>query len=365
MLTKAHSDEIIHQYGRLRAWAPRLLRRPLGVFFYITGACNLSCTYCWQRDQDANIHGLMDSTRDPMTPEEWVKVVQQLPRPSFLGISGGESTISPSLGPIIRAAADRRIPVTVNTNALTIRDEHLEILTAPNVRNISISIDGFAAIHDVSRNRKGLFDKVVVNIGRLNTARGNRRYPRISIKTVLLNETIGQLAEFRRFCAEILGASTLNISFQKLDEHYQFSLLYQHDLDAVFGTSHSRLYPYRDRDEVIQVLGDLIDGNERSHCEVVLYPRMKTRAQIRRFLEGDGVGVYEPCYLPLSMVVVLPDGEVIPCQSFGLGNLRDSGYSLRKVLKAEPYTAFLKRLESYGKALPSGCSVCCFSKIEG
>jgi radical SAM protein with 4Fe4S-binding SPASM domain len=365
MITKAQSDEIIYQFGRARSVIPKVIRRPLGYFLYITGRCNLNCTYCWQRHQDDNPHGLANSTLSPLAPEEWVRVVERLPRPSFLGLSGGESTISPAFGPIIEAATQRgRLALTVNTNGVSWKPSDIDLLTSPAVRNISVSIDGFRSVHDASRNRKGLFDKIVANIAKLNERRSSQGRPSLTIKTVLTDDSLDQLVQFREFCAEELKADTLNISFEKTGEHYQFSLLHHRDLDELFDSSESRLYSYRRRDEIVDVLEALLRCNRRSSCEVVVYPRMTSREQIAAFLQADGVGVYAPCHLPSAMVVVLPDGEVIPCQSFALGNVRDHAYEVGRVLKGDRYREFRERLSKCGSNLPDGCQVCCYAKVN-
>lgn len=364
MISKQLVDELVYQYGHLRAMVPSLLRRPIGYFLYITGQCNLDCSYCWQRHQEDlfEVDGWTNTTNKALTPDEWVKVVNGLPRGSFLGLSGGEATISPALGPVIEAAVGR-FPISVNTNFMSVKDEHFDLLTKSGIRNLSISIDGFAEVHDWSRQRKGLFDKIVDNIGRLNAVRKGRHSPTLTIKTVLMNENIDRMVEFHRFCADTLKADELNISFEKVDNHYQFSLLHNRDSRKVFANSRPRLYDYQSHDRILEVLGTLLEMNGGSRCNLVIYPRMKSLDQIRYFLDGKGDDVYAPCYLPLSMVTVLPDGEVIPCLSNGLGNVRDAGYSVAKVLAGNEYRNFWKDLVSNPR-LPKACNVCCFSKVE-
>lgn len=362
MISKTAMDEIIYRYGWLRSRFPRLIRKPLGYFFYITGSCNLDCHYCWQRDEVHSPGGLQNSSVNVMEPGEWVKIVRNLPRWAFLGLSGGEVTMSPALGPIVVAARGRN-PVTVNTNALSVKDEQIEVITDAAVRNISISLDGFAAEHDASRNRPGLFNKVVENVNRLNEARKNGK-PSLTIKSVLSNENMEYLAEFRTFCEETLKADALNISFQKTGDHSQFSFLKHSEIGELFRQSRPELMGYRDNETVVEALGGLLDGNGRSRCKAVIYPRMKTRGQIREFLANGGKGVLKACYLPFSMVVVLPDGEVIPCLSFGLGNAKEFDYNVSEVLKNKRYKQFCDRLLSFGPDLPEACNVCCFSTVN-
>lgn len=290
-------------------------------------------------------------------------MVERLPRLAFVGISGGEATISPALQPILKAAGRR--PVTVNTNAVTLRDDDIVALTTGSVRNVSISLDGFAEIHDVSRNRKGLFDKTVANIRRFNDARRGlgRRRPRLTIKTVLSSSALPRLMEFHHFCQDELEADSLNVSLEKAGGHYQFSLLHCGDADTVWSASASTLAPYADKDGLSRALKDLLALNATARCTSVIYPRMTRPEQVDAFLAADGRGCYRPCALPRAMVVVLPDGEVIPCQSVALGNVRDHDYRVSRVLKQRPYRQACGRIEGFGSHLPPACNLCCFAKV--
>jgi|GEM_PF-7024122 len=368
MLHKINSkvliDEFLHQYGKARAQLPYLLPKPLGYFLFITGECNLDCVYCWQRHQEElpEENGWINSTPRALSTEEWIKVVEKLPRRSFIGISGGEATISKSLLPVVKAAS-RRHPISINTNLLSIKENELEALTHNNVRNVSVSIDGFADVHDKSRNRKGLFDKIVENIRIINEIKGNRKYPKITIKTVLLNENLESMPEFRHFCGNSLQANEINISFEKINEHRQFSLFHNSSLQKVLSISKPALYPYEAPDRVSLILQDMLHKNISETCKLVIYPRMKNSRQIENFLAGKGENVYKPCYLPFSMMSVLPDGEVIPCLSASMGNVKDFEYDIEATLKNGDYANFCNSLLNW-QQLPPACNVCCFSTVS-
>lgn len=359
-MKKYYSDAILHYYGALRKKIPYLLPRPIGFFFYITGKCNLNCSYCWQREDEGRKDGWINSTDREMTPEEWVRVVRKLPRLSFLGLSGGEASLSQSFIPILKASQKRGLPVTVNTNGLALRDKPLEAMLKYGVKNISVSIDGFAGKHDAGRNMPGLFDAIIEGIERLNAVRDSKNVS-LTIKSVLLNDTLGELKEFHRFCTEELKADTLNISFAKEGNHAQFSLKYTEDIEQLLSEKSACLYDYEDHDRVIKTLTDVL--SDSSGCDVTLYPCMTKPSQIRSFLKMNGTGVYRPCTLPWALNVALPDGQVIPCLSLGLGSLRDNNYDFRRII-AQSKSPFLHTIDAMGESLPKTCNICCFSKIR-
>ncbi|MBF0143434.1 MAG: radical SAM protein [Magnetococcales bacterium] len=367
MISKHLMDNVLHLYGRLRASVPVVLRRPLGVFCSVTGRCNLRCTYCWQREDESREEGKagwVSSVQAEMTPDEWTRLVERMPGGMFLGLTGGEVTISEAFEPMLRTAAERRIPVTVNSNGATLRTKGIELLLALGVRNLSISLDGFAGVHDRVRQLPGLFDRIVANIGWFNAARGGRSRPALTIKTVLLDDNLGELLEFRRFCAETLKASCLNLSFAKVGDHAQLSLLYHDRLPEMLHGNPGALYPYKEPQRLRGVLAELLAGNATSSCRVTLYPQMHDDSQVEGFLAHEGRGPYRACFLPWSMVWVLPDGTVTPCLSYWLGNVREHGMTVLGVLRGERYRDFLYAMKRFGDELPPACRVCCYARVR-
>ena len=358
MINKSLADRLLRFYGRARAAAPFLLRRPLGYFFYITGKCNLNCHYCWQRDKSEVNAPFVDANRDVMTPEEWRIAARKLARGAFLGISGGEATLSPALEGIIEEARGKN-PVTINTNAVSLTEDHARLLTSPGIKNISVSLDGFAESHDNSRNGRGLFDRVVANIGKINSERRKGK-PALTIKTTLSNQNLGRLEEFAEYCQRELRADTLNLSFQKMSAHFQFSLVWSKDLPSLLRASSPEMYDY---DPVLaeRTISRLMAW--RGRMQISLYPRITDSAQLSHFLKMRGQGVYQQCYQPYSMVVALPDGEVIPCLSLALGNLRDHEYDMDRVLQGERYRQFLGQMTEFDGGLPRACALCCFAAV--
>lgn len=364
MMRKSLSSELIYRYGQMRRLASGILRKPLGYYFYITGKCNLNCTYCWQREQAKQNHHWHDAMKKELTPEEWKQVTEKLPRCGFLGLSGGEVTVSKAFPLIMETAAKKNIAVTINTNARFLTDTHLDLLTMKNVKNISVSLDGFADVHDHSRSMPGLFDEIVANLKRLNERRKKNHSLSLTIKTVLLDENIEQLIRFREFCEKELLANTLNISFMKTGNHAQFSFLYGDEIGKILSERKTSLHTYRHSEKILKVLENLLQENAQSKCEVELFPRMSKITQIRDFIEHQGKNIYAPCYLPWAMTVVLPDGAVIPCLSFCIGNVRDDQYDTNRVLRRKKYLDFLKKIKSCGHAMPEACHVCCFLKVR-
>ena len=364
MWTKSFADDAIYWYGATRIFFPRVFTRPLGFFLYITSQCNLHCGYCWQREEKDRCAGWMDTGAAPLDPDQWARVVRFLPFGCYVGISGGEPTLSGALPAVIRAAGPSR-PVTINTNGVAWKDEHLELFTSGAVKNVSVSLDGFADVTDAVRGEPGIFDRIVSNVSRLRALRGKRKSPSLTIKAVLLDENAGQLPAFHRFCEKDLKAGTLNVSFLKQGCHAQFSMFSTDDLKRIFKDCGARLHAYKNPEKVAASLGALLNQGQGSPCRVQVYPRMKTPNQASRFLRVAGLSGYRPCTLPWAQVAVLPDGEVIPCLSLALGNVKNHGYAVLDVLKKEGYARFCAMIRAAGDQLPEACHACCYLRFAG
>ncbi|MBF0134695.1 MAG: radical SAM protein [Magnetococcales bacterium] len=365
---KSLSDSLLHHYGRARSAMPALLTRPLGFFFYITGRCNLDCNYCWQREDEQvadRKSGWVNSAARELPPAAWVAAVEKLPRPCFLGLSGGEATLAKSFPDIMAAATRRGIPTTVNTNAAALRPRQLEQMLAGSLRNLSISLDGFAEVHDSGRRIPGLFQRIVQTIETYNRLRQGRSGVHLTIKSVLTDANVEQMLAFRQYCATTLHAETLNISLAKTGNHAQFTLMHHEDARRVIQEKPASLYPYSNPEKVAMLLERLLHDNRSSPCRVTLYPWMPHPDRIRYFLKQSGESVYQPCYLARAMVSVLPDGTVIPCLSLGLGNLGNYHYDIVELLRDnQPYRQFLEKMRQAERTLPAACNVCCFSRVR-
>lgn len=365
MISKQFMDTIIHKYGGLRKTIPGLLPNPLGYFLYLTCRCNLKCDYCWQRKDELRKPNWHNSCSDEMKAEDWINVVRNISRPSFLCLSGGEASLSTAFAPVLKEAANRRIPVTVNTNGHALHGKNLDLLFEHGVKNISVSLDGFADHHDKCRKKSGLFDSIVENIRELNSRRTSTSKPSLTIKTVLLDDNCEDLPAFRQFCEQELKAQCLNISFAKEGDHAQVSLKYCSDQAEILTGSQASLHQYSNQRMMTKNLSKLLADNATSSCSVALYPQMNSENEIAAALEAKGKNVFRSCRFPWAGVTVLPDGQVTPCLSIALGNVRDHAYSISHVLKQGPYSIFLDKIARMGANLPDCCTACCFLRSQG
>jgi len=362
IIKKSDSDALIRQYGKWNRRFGRFRRLPAGYFFYITDICNLTCEYCWQR-----LDGSKPNSASELSLQEWKKIIDKLPRFSFIGLTGGEATVFQGLNELIEYIKKSH-SATINTNGLLLDEERLRVFVKSGLDNVSISIDGFAENFDKAREQPGLFDKIRKNIKKLNQIKKefNSTKPTLTIKAVLLDECVEELEDFYEFCSQELLADNLNISFNKTTNHAQFDTRILKEWKDVIGRGKPIMYSYQNREKIVQTLLKLLQQSKTNTCKVSLYPQMKTESEIRSLINHNGINVYEPCHLPWAQTVVSPVGDVIPCLSLSMGNLRDYDYDIKKIYFADKYNEFLSWLENVNNAgkTASPCNMCCYLRVK-
>ena len=366
VLTKQKADTLLRAYGRMNRCLGPLAMRPILYFLYITERCNLNCSYCWQRmDPPAGDRGREGG--EELSADEWCRVISRLPGRAAVGFSGGEPLLIKGFDRIFTQAAQKS-PVTINSNGVLLTERMSSLFVEKGLRNLSISLDGFRDVHDASRGRAGLFDKTVGNIKTFNEIRqaAPSGRPALTIKTTLLDKGVADLAEFCAYCDTELQADTVNISLAKTVKHAQFS----HRLYDTFADLRTagvpKSIPYSSHERIVQTLTGLLANYARGRMRITLYPVMHTARQIAGYLGGDGKDVYHRCCMPWAMTVILAGGDVIPCLSVPLGNVRDVDYDIRKILSGNAVRRFRKtlgRLQRNGRTLDV-CNCCCFLRVQ-
>ena len=70
--------------------------------------------------------------------------------------------------------------------------------------------------------------------------------------------------------------------------------------------------------------------------------------------------IYSPCLYPYSNTIINPSGDVYPCLSYKMGNIKEQ--KLIEIMNNPKYSCFRKNLK-YSK-LFSACQMCCELKVK-
>jgi MoaA/NifB/PqqE/SkfB family radical SAM enzyme len=134
-------------------------KKASNLFFHILTQCNLSCSHCYINPEQ---HGR--AMLDIQTIESWLTLFKKQAPTTHLVILGGEPTLHPDLGQMVKTARGMRFKsITIDTNGYLFNNI-LEKITPDDIDFLSFSLDGATAqTNDLIRG-KGCYDAVITGI---------------------------------------------------------------------------------------------------------------------------------------------------------------------------------------------------------
>ena len=332
---------------------------PLRVAIVITHFCNLRCEFCMVVSPE-NVERAKKMQPHVLTLDEIKSIADQLPRYSVITITGGEPTARYDFMDIVKYVSERHRGHFV-TNGTVLNDEKLATVVSFGASNIlssglmsvGVSIEGPEEFHDHIVKIKGAYKKTVRTIHTLaeEKKKQKKKFPIVDLKVVITDENINSLVDIFKL-AEDNGADL--VSYQVVNN--------QQSSYGIEGTGDSKAHmkvppPVRPIDA--KLLRDV--------CEE-LHARSKTNAVTKvRFNPimpvDDIVDHYQntpdlehfTCNVVWSTMHIGPYGDVFPCYSYNMGNIRKS--TLMDIWNGDRYKKFRKQLQQAG--IWRGCIGCC------
>ncbi len=138
------------------------------IFFVPNYSCNFSCSYCYQNQYY--------NERNPLNSEiisafyDYVDI-EFANRKKYITIFGGEPLLpgekqKANIKSLLSEAKKRNIDIAIVTNGYTL-SEYIEVLKTANIREIQVTLDGTAELHNMRRylkNKADTFEKIVEGI---------------------------------------------------------------------------------------------------------------------------------------------------------------------------------------------------------
>ncbi len=129
---------------------------PLVMMLEPLHACNLTCTGCGRiREYKATINEML-------TVERCIAAMEECGAP-VVSICGGEPTIYPQLGRLVREILDRGRHIYLCTNGMFIRKRLHEFKPTPSFF-WNVHLDGLERTHDLCVEREGVFREAIEGI---------------------------------------------------------------------------------------------------------------------------------------------------------------------------------------------------------
>ena len=176
---------------------------PLTFVVYVTFACNLRCTYCFESRSLQGQRGMIQ----PDVIDSLFRAIAELqkqrnnPLPPEITLFGGEpllrgKTHEESIKRILEAAREKGCRVSIITNGVEL-SSYTDLLSRYDIENIQITVDGPKRIHDQRRifaNGQGSFDRIVSGIDE-----ALKKGLKISLRVNIDDQNVAYLPELADF----------------------------------------------------------------------------------------------------------------------------------------------------------------------
>ncbi len=312
---------------------------PLHIDLILTMRCNLACDFCVCRQEDNA--GIVSAFRAPeLSPAEWIDVVKDIKESFYfrpnLNLLGGEPSVYKGYLDIASFIKQQGFRCSYTTNGAFLARDAANIVSI-GVDVIVVSIDGAQEMHDSIRGA-GVFDNAAEGIRAINEAKKERgkKGPHIYLACTLSSDS------HKLFSSLVDVARELEINYVNF-LHLQFpdSEMGMHDIDV---------------DDLIQEMARAKAKAADNHIAINFYPHLKTDQIATHYLQSSaqlGTG----CISPWIRMVIEPNGKVIPCGDYVVGDVRDKETTTKDIWNSQEFRAVRRRLAQI-KLFPS-CERCC------
>lgn len=353
MDTASLYDNLVNIYGRVSAGLPGgWALPPIRCTLETTYSCNLRCKMCFQKEERRR------QRRREMSEGEMKGVIDQMPPKTLITLTGGEIFTRPYALNLVDYIT-RNHTCNLITNATLINKKIARRIVRSGVLAMGVSIDGVGRVHDGIRGISGTFERAVEGIRLIQEekVRQRKKFPLIDIKTVILPENANNIYQLYQL-ANSLKVNYLTISCLKASP-LQFSPPIRKKIpENAYG--HYWKVGRNFKPGLIEKQMRLVKGDKGS-VKVRFYPAGLDRRLGEYYTNCiNPQEDYEPCYFPWLGLNISPDGDVYPCISGKVGNIR--GGSLNQIWNGQEMRTFRKKLKK-ARVFPA-CQGCCYLEFK-
>lgn len=332
---------------------------PLRYFFELTYQCNLNCPYCYVGKE---------RKKNELTTDEWKKIIAQIPFYSFVTLVGGEPLIRKDFTEILFATSKKTLgKLNVVSNGILINDEIIDAFIKSNMMLLSVSLDGYGANHDRNRAKEGIWDKIITNLETLQARKSalHKKSPMIDIKTIVLENNLDDLPKLYKLCTD-MNFDFLSISFLRNNNLKQNSVL-RDTFGEEFWQQEYPVEQYFNMQHFEEVYKEIQSLSKKSKVQIRYSPKFEGGDELQKiknfFNNGQNKQItelYYPCKYPYSNMMINPQGDVYPCLSLKIGNVKDM--PLKEIYNLPKFRCFRKNLQC--SKLFTSCQMCCELKVK-
>ena len=326
---------------------------PRRYVLVLTNLCNLSCSFCVQeRKKKPNF----------MNREDWISLLNQIPKDSRITLTGGEPTLYKDFETIF-AKANERAETNMITNGLLLSNQKINtLINEKNFKVLAVSVDTQG---NVNREFKKLqWEFLVTQLQEFIDLRDKQdSKTALDIKTVILEENIHDLFNIHKLAMETLRADSHSLQMLKGAEIQHSDVMFK------FEQIHDdyEAYQYEKFDLLIDQLNLIKEYDYKHGYKTHLHPTLLNFNDNKKFIKEDLLYLnnkkhdakkFSTCYAPWGCVYVNVDGNLFPCMAIPLGNVKES--KLSDIIFSEESKKFRDTIRKNGTI--SGCNRCGYLK---
>lgn len=177
--------------------------------------CNHNCPMCWRLAFPENERArLIANEKNSLTIAEYKKLFKEAPQSlkKVEIVGGGEPLLYRKIDELFRLIKVIKLRGSLITNGVSLNQDHINSLVECGFDKVRVSFHAGSSEAYKKINGEDTFETVNRNIVALLKARGNRKYPEVSLFFVIQRDNILEIESFIRH-AEKLGIDSIEFSF--------------------------------------------------------------------------------------------------------------------------------------------------------
>jgi Fe-coproporphyrin III synthase len=340
----------------------RLFNSPNWIVLGVNNICNLHCKMCdvgLGYQQSNFYHNLMGAKPLHMPVELFKMVIDQSSKyfpKAKIGYAFTEPLMYAHLEESLQYAKQKDRYTTITTNAFNLESQAPKLADG-GVKELFVSLDGPAVVHDFIRGKEGAFNKAIRGIEKLLSLNNEVQ---VSIFCVITEWNTGKLVEF---IEAVQHLPLKEVGFMHTN-YTQQNTVDIHNLH--FGNT----YP-----ATVSNIAETQPGNtnlDELQCEIAsiksrqwkfkvnFSPDLTTKQQLEIFYLHPELFIGKRCHDAFTAIMIKSNGDAIPahgrCYNLTVGNLYKQ--NMQQAWNSSVFAQFRKTLAKNGGFLPA-CSRCC------
>ncbi len=324
---------------------------PMRYILELTYNCNLKCPFCYITES---------RNKNELSTQEWFSIIDQIPPFSLISMVAGEVILKKDFIQIYEAASKKFRKVSLISNGLALKEEIIDSFIKNKLLLLSISLDGYGKNHDINRNFNGLWDKVMNNLDLFNSKRQNKSRPMLDIKTCVLEKNLDDLPKLYKE-SQKLNAQFFSLTFLRKQPLRQNSKLWE-EFNEDFYLKEYPVELYFDLEHFLEIYKELESLSKKTKTILRYAPRFNSVGdadKIKTFFSSSDnkkiTDLYYPCKIPMTSIYINPEGDIYPCLSYKVANLKEM--TLKEAINTLKFKCFRQNLSK--AKIFNACQMCC------